>query len=66
MNANTVYEVFLALTPDEKEKFIVLINEQKLKPSFDIRKRKSKPVKFTKEDAVEYLLATVFKPKNRP
>lgn len=66
MNANTVYEVFLALTPNEKEKFIALINEQKLKPSFDIRKRKSKPVKFTKEDAVEYLLATVFKPKNRP
>ena len=66
MNANTVYEVFLALTPDEKEKFIALINEQKLKPSFDIRKRKSKPVKFTKEDAVEYLLATVFKPKNKP
>lgn len=64
MNANTVYEVFLALTPEEKEKFIALINEQKLKPSFDIRKRKSKLVKFTKEDAIEYLLATVFKPKN--
>ena len=66
MNANTVYEVFLALSPDEKEKFIVLINEQKLKPSFDLRKRKSKPAKFTKEDAIEYLLATVFKHKNRP
>lgn len=66
MNANTVYEVFLALTPIEKEKFIALINEQKLKPSFDIRKRKSKPAKFTKEDAIEYLLATVFKHKNRP
>ena len=63
MNANTVYEVFLALTPKEKEKFIALINEQKLKP---IRKRKSKPAKFTKEDAIEYLLATVFKHKNRP
>ena len=66
MNANTVYEVFLALAPDEKKKFITLINEQKSKASFDIRKRKSKPVKFTKEDAVEYLLATVFKHKNRP
>ena len=64
MNANTVYEVFLALTPKEKEKFIALINEQKLKPSFDIRKRKSKPAKFTKQDAINYLLATVFKPKN--
>ena len=64
MNANTVYEVFLALTPKEKEKFIALINEQKLIPSFDIRKRKSKPAKFTKQDAINYLLATVFKPKN--
>ena len=65
MNAYTVFEVFLALAPDEKDKFIALINEQKLKPSFDIRKRKSKPAKFTKEDAINYLLATVFKPKNR-
>ena len=64
MNAHTVFEVFLALTPDEKNKFIALINEQKL--SFDIRKRKSKPAKFTKQDAINYLLATVFKPKNRP
>ena len=28
------------------------------------RKKKSKKVKFTKEDAIEYLLATVFKPKH--
>jgi hypothetical protein len=66
MNAHTVFEVFLALTPDEKYKFIALINEQKSKTSPEIRKRKSKPAKFTKEDAINYLLATVFKPKNRP
>ncbi|MEO5777713.1 MAG: hypothetical protein ABIQ27_12475 [Flavobacterium sp.] len=66
MNANTVYEVFLALTPDEKEKFIALINEQKLKASLNIKKKKSKRAVFTKQDAIEYLLATVFKPKNRP
>ena len=66
MNANTVYEVFLALTPDEKEKFIALINEQKLKASLNIKKKKRKRAVFTKQDAIEYLLATVFKPKNRP
>ena len=65
MNANTVYEVFLALTPDEKEKFIALINEQKLKASLNIKKKKRKRAVFTKQDAIEYLLATVFKPKNR-
>jgi hypothetical protein len=64
MNANTVYDVFLALPPEEKEKFIVLVKGKEVKASFDIRKKKSKKVKFTKQDAIEYLLATVFKPKN--
>lgn len=40
MNANTVYEVFLALTQEEKAKFILLIKEQELKTSFDLRKKK--------------------------
>lgn len=61
MNANTVYDVFLALPPEEKEKFIVLVKAQELKISFKLRKQKDK---FTKQDAIEYLLATVFKPKN--
>ena len=39
MNANTVYQVFLALTPEEKDKFILLIKEQELKISFDIKKK---------------------------
>ena len=64
MNANTVYEVFLALSPEEKEKFIVLVKGQEVKPSYDLRKKKSKKTTFTKQDAIEYLLATVFKPKN--
>lgn len=64
MTANTVYEVFLALSPEEREKFIVLVKGQEEKPKYDFRKQKSKKVKFTKEDAIEYLLATVFKPKN--
>ena len=64
MNANTVYDVFLALPPEEKEKFIVLVKGQEVKASFDFRKKKSKKATFTKQDAIEYLLATVFKPKN--
>ena len=64
MNANTVYEVFLALPPEEKEKFIVLVKGQEVQPSYDLGKKKSKKATFTKQDAIEYLLATVFKPKN--
>lgn len=64
MTANTVYEVFLALSLEEREKFIVLVKGQEEKPKYDFRKKRSKKVKFTKEDAIEYLLATVFKPKN--
>jgi hypothetical protein len=64
MNANTVYDVFLALSQEEREKFIVLVKEQEVKTSFDLRKRKSKKTIFTKQDAINYLLATVFKSKN--
>lgn len=63
MTANRVYDVFLALSPEEKEKFIVLVKGQEVKPKYDFTKKKIKKVKFTKEDAIEYLLATVFKPK---
>ncbi len=64
MTANTVYDVFLALSPEEKEKFIVLVKEQEVKPKYDLKKQKSKKVKFTKQDAIDYLLANVFKPRN--
>ncbi len=64
MNANTVYDVFLALSPEEKEKFIVLVKGQEAKASIDFRKKKSEKTTFTKQDAIDYLLATVFKPKN--
>lgn len=64
MNANTVYDVFLALSQEEREKFIVLVKEQEVKTSFDLGKRKSKKTTFTKQDAINYLLATVFKSKN--
>ena len=64
MNANTVYDVFLALPPEEKEKFIVLVKGQEIKTSFDFRKKRNKKATFTKQDAIDYLLVTVFKPKN--
>ncbi len=64
MNANTVYDVFLALPPEEKEKFIVLVKGQEAKTLIDFRKKKSEKTTFTKQDAIDYLLATVFKPKN--
>lgn len=63
MNANTVYDVFLALPHDEKEKFIVLVKEQEVKAYGHLKRPKTKKVKFTKQDAIKYLLATVFKPK---
>ncbi|WP_284651342.1 hypothetical protein [Flavobacterium terrisoli] len=63
MNASTVYDVFLALPQEEREKFIVLLDKHHKKVFIDVRMKKSKKVKFTKQDAIEYLLATVFKPK---
>lgn len=63
MTANTVYEVFLALPIEEKEKFMVLATKEKSKTSFDFKKIKRHKEKFTEQDAIEYLLETVFKPK---
>ncbi|HUH50661.1 MAG TPA: hypothetical protein VLZ11_00995 [Flavobacterium sp.] len=64
MTASTVYEVFLALPSEEKEKFIVLVTEEKSKTSIDFKKGKTQKDTFTQQDAVDYLLATVFKSKN--
>uniref|UniRef100_UPI00404997E2 hypothetical protein n=1 Tax=Flavobacterium sp. TaxID=239 RepID=UPI00404997E2 len=61
MDANTVFTVFLALSPEEKERFTVLMKEQK--KSYDFKKSKKDTFKFTKEDAVEYLLGAVFMTK---
>ncbi|HUH50652.1 MAG TPA: hypothetical protein VLZ11_00950 [Flavobacterium sp.] len=64
MTANTVYEVFLALPIEEKEKFMVLVTEEKSKTSIDFKQIKRHKEKFTEQNAIDYLLATVFKPKN--
>jgi hypothetical protein len=63
MNANTVYDVFKALPFEERQKLTVLVNEHREEqiPASKV-KQKSK-IKFSKQDGIDYLLATVFKNK---
>lgn len=66
MNANTVYDVFLALPEVERQRHIALLNEYntkretKLSP---VSKTKNKEVSYTKQDAIDYLLKNVFNSK---
>lgn len=62
LTANTAYEVFLALPEKEKENFLVLVNDYKIKPILTFEKSNSKP-KFTKEEAFNFLLNSVFTSK---
>jgi 1,2-phenylacetyl-CoA epoxidase PaaB subunit len=63
MVANTAYEVYLALSPDERERFAVLYNQNIKKTTYDFRKKKVRQEKFTQKDAINLLLGTVFKSK---
>lgn len=60
MTADTVYNVFLALSSEEKEHFIVLVNKQ-CKKATQGKRNKIKVHRITKDEAIEYLLKTVFK-----
>jgi hypothetical protein len=66
MNANTVYDVFLALPEVEKQRHFELVNKyflkEEIKPSLQFKKKNSRVI-YTKQDAVEYLLKTVFTSK---
>jgi hypothetical protein len=66
MNANTVYDVFLALPEVEKQRHFELVNKyfvkEETKPSLQFKKKNSRST-YTKQDAMEYLLKTVFKSK---
>jgi uncharacterized protein YcbK (DUF882 family) len=68
MNANTVYDVFLALPEMEKQRHIQLVSEymeiekNKLQLVF---KKKTKKLQFTKQDAMDYLLKNVFASKKK-
>ena len=65
MNANTVYDVFLALPEVEKQRHFELVNKyfvKEDKPSIQFKKKNS-GVTYTKQDAMDYLLKTVFTSK---
>lgn len=66
MNANTVYDIFLALPEMERQRHIELVNEYKnnleTKNSAPFKKRK-KELLYTKQDAIDYLLKNVFTSK---
>jgi hypothetical protein len=69
MNANTVYDVFLALPELEKQRHMQLVNEyidnEKNKLQL-VYKKKNKKIQFTKLDAIDYLLKNVFTSKTKP
>jgi hypothetical protein len=66
MNANTVYDIFLALPEMERLRHIELVNEYKnkveVKNSTSFKKKK-KELLYTKQDAIDYLLKNVFTSK---
>lgn len=64
MNANTVYDIFLALPESERKNLTTLVNEHQKKsdPDFFIKIKKAKP-KLTKKEAIDYLLKNIFSSK---
>lgn len=66
MNANTVYDVFLALPEVEKQRHIQLVTEYNLRNDNQLKiafNKKKNEVQFTKQDAIDYLLKNVFASK---
>jgi hypothetical protein len=66
MDANTVYDVFLALPEVEKLRHIQLVTEYNSKKENQLKiafKKKKNEVQFTKHDAIDYLLKNVFTSK---
>lgn len=66
MNANTVYDVFLALPEVEKLRHIQLVTEYKSRNDNQLKiafNKKKNEVQFTKQDAIDYLLKNVFASK---
>ncbi len=64
MTANTVYDVFLALSPEEKEKFIVLLKGQKVKPNYEFTKKKQKKSNFKRSYWAEVFCLQLFSNPN--
>jgi hypothetical protein len=66
MNANTVYDVFLALPEVEKLRHIQLVTEYNLRNDNQLKiafNKKKNEVQFTKKDAIDYLLKNIFTSK---
>jgi hypothetical protein len=66
MNANTVYDVFLALPEVERQRHIQLVTDYNSKKDNQLKiayRKKKNEVQFTKQDAIDYLLKNVFTSK---
>jgi hypothetical protein len=62
MNANTVYDIFLALPETERQRHIELVNEynNKLETKHSIlAKTKKEQLVYTKQNAMDYLIKNV-------
>jgi len=61
MKANVVYEVFKALSEEEKGHFMTLVQNDEFNLKTIVKKeRRTKKVLITKQEAIDLLLKTVF------
>jgi hypothetical protein len=68
MNANTVYDIFLALSETERQRHIELVNEYNKKidsKNSILHKTKKKQLVYTKQNAMDYLMSNVFTSKKK-
>lgn len=66
MNANTVYDVFLALPEMEKLRHIQLVTEYNTKKENELKivyQKKKSTIQFSRQDAIDYLLKNIFTSK---
>jgi hypothetical protein len=66
MNANTVYDIFLALSETERQRHIELVNEYNRKidsKNSILHKTKKKQLVYTKQNTMDYLMRNVFTSK---
>lgn len=61
MKANVVYEVFKVLSDEEKGHFMALVQNDEFNKKTIVSKRKrTKKVLITEQEAIDYLLKNVF------
>lgn len=67
MKANVAYEVFKALSDEEKGHFMALVQNDEFNKKTIVSKRKrTKKVLITKQEAIDYLLKNVFSKPQKP